>query len=458
MVWDKNGLRLYSLSFTQKILSLYVCYEQLVRGERVKFKSLLEWLQWIKCQHTQPIDLSLERVGEMASRLDVLMPQCPVITVAGTNGKGSCVAGLEAIYRAGGYRVGAFTSPYLFNFNEQIRIQGFSVEDEVICYAFERIIMLCGEIRLTQFELGTLAALLIFRDAKLDVWLLEVGLGGRYDAVNALDADMALISSIGIDHVEWLGETRELIAREKAGIMRPNRPAICGDFDPPQSLIDYAYEIKAPLFCQNKQFGFTKHIEHWEWWSEHHHLKNLPMPSLALQNMATVLMAVHLLQNKLPISSEVINTALSAVTLPGRIQVIPGDVTHIFDVSHNPAAAEWLANYLQNNVILGNTHAVFSMLSDKDILATIQVIKEKINYWHCAPLAIDRGASLEKLDLAFLEADVHNVSQYSSIATALKVARTEAKRGDRIVIFGSFHTVSQAGIPVIDAIPLKKRE
>ncbi len=414
------------------------------------FDSLNEWLTWVKSQHIKEIDLSLERVQEMASRLGLLNPACPVITVAGTNGKGSTVAGLEAIYLTGGYRVGAYTSPYLYRYNEQVRVLGVPTADSVLCNAFARITQAAGQaIRLTQFELGTLAALLIFSEAELDVYLLEVGLGGRFDAVNVIDADVAVITSIAIDHVEWLGHTREAIAREKAGIMRAKKPVVCGDLYPPATLLEYADDINAPLFCQGKAFGFVEKSSSWDWWQGDRFINNLPLPRLALQNMATVLMAIDLLQDRLPINEATITKALTEVTLPGRIQVIPGEIPHIFDVSHNPASVEMLVSYLQKNPILGQTHAVFSMLADKDMLGSVQAMHKSADLWYTAALPNERGASVDILTACFQQANIGSVNFYQSILDAYQEAVKRASVGDRIVVFGSFHTVAIVGKEVI---------
>ncbi len=404
-----------------------------------KYKSLNEWLVWIKAEHTQEIDLSLERVAKIGARLDLLKPSCPVITVAGTNGKGSNVAALEAIYLAQGYKVGAFTTPFLISYNEQVRIQGNPSDDSLFCHAFERINEACVQenTSLTLFEYGTLAALMIFKEANLDVWILEVGMGGRWDAVNVIDADVAIVASIGIDHVEWLGNTRELIAIEKAGIFRTGKPAVCGDFDPPATL------THTPLFCQGKDFGFKKMDTSWTWWCSNKQLTALPLPTLLLQNMSTALMAIDLLQSRLPVNKEAIEKALSTVRLPGRVQVIPGDVEHIFDVSHNPAAVVPLVEYLKNNPIPGKTYAVFSMLADKDILATINVIKSSIDEWHIAAVQSERAASLEKLRDCFEKKNIQHVDKYESVKKAYETIKSLAKVGDRIVVFGSFRTVAE---------------
>jgi dihydrofolate synthase/folylpolyglutamate synthase len=409
-------------------------------GEKMTKKCLAEWLEWIKKLHTKEIDLGLERVSAVAARLGLSNSECPIVIVGGTNGKGSCVAGLEAIYLAAGKRVGAFTSPFLFQYNEQVRVQGVAASDEAFCDAFVKVAAACADVTLTPFEFGTLAALIIFKAANLDVWILEVGLGGRYDAVNIVAADVAIIASISLDHTELLGNTREAIGREKAGIFRADKSAVCGDYDPPQTVLT---EKVKKLYCQNKQFGFKKTENSWSWWSETQTLPNLPLPTLALQNMATVLMAIEILQTKLPVTYPDIVTGLKKINLPGRIQVVPGPVTVIYDVSHNPASAQYLVDYLQSHPCYGKTHAVFSMLADKDIVTTLKIVKTSVDNWNIAPLPIPRGATEEILSSAFAQAGIiKNKQSHSSLEKAFVVAQTHAQPGDRIVVFGSFHTVA----------------
>jgi len=403
-----------------------------------------DWLERIKNQHRKIIDLDLKRVRVVADRLGLLKPAYPIIIVGGTNGKGSTVAGLEAILLAAGYRVGAFTSPYLYRFNELVRVQGKAAQDEDFIQAFELIEKTRGDITLTQFEFNTLAALFIFQHSQLDVGILEVGLGGRLDAVNILDADVSVVTSIAIDHADWLGDTREKIAVEKAGIFRAGVPAVCGDFDPPVTLLAYATERSISLFCQGVQFGFEPHLSSWTWWSQKTRLENLPLPHLALQNMSTVLMTIELIQEKLPVKRAAIDVGLAEVDLPGRIQVIQGEITQIFDVSHNPAAAEFLAHYLQQHKCAGKTHAVFSMLADKDILGTLYVMRNCIDEWYIAPLSGERGSSLSVLEYCFRTAQIKSVNFYPEIKNAYETALAIAQSNDRIVVFGSFHTVAEA--------------
>lgn len=414
----------------------------------MKFKHISQWLEWMKSLHGQSIELGLARVGKVFEQLALTQPGSPVVTVAGTNGKGSTVEGLTAIYLAAGFKVGTFTSPYLFRYNEQIRIQGEPVSDEALCTTFQKIYEALGDITLTPFEYGTLAAFLIFAEAECDVWILEVGLGGRFDAVNLIDNTVSIITSIAIDHVEWLGNTREAIAYEKAGIFRDNTHVVCGEMDPPKTLVDYAELLKSPLWIQGKAFGFEENEGSWNWWSDELRYDQLPLPSLALQNMATVLMTIEILQKKLPVKKADIEKALKTVHLPGRIQVVPGDVTTIFDVSHNPAAMQKLAAYLKKTKCTGKTLAVFSMLADKDIVGSIKTIQSEIDEWLVAPLDVERAASQKELMDAFDRVQVKKVFYYSTLLEAADTAKNHAKKSDRIIFFGSFHVVNECSYSV----------
>jgi dihydrofolate synthase / folylpolyglutamate synthase len=419
----------------------------------VHFSTLSEWLSWIASIHITEIELGLDRVKQVAARLNVLSPSCPVIIVGGTNGKGSSVAGLEAIYRAAQYHVGAFTSPFLFKHNEQVRIDGVLASDEEFCWAFEKIEAIRGDVSLTPFEFCTLAALLIFKNYKLDVLILEVGLGGRLDAVNIIDADVAVVTSIAIDHVEWLGSTREVIAREKAGIFRTARPAVCGDDYPPASLLECAARLGTPLFCQGRDFHYQANDSDWSWSYRDNHYHCLPRNALALQNMSTVLMAITLLDHRLPVRRTAIDQGLATVTLTGRIEVIKGPVTEIYDVSHNPAAIALLTSQLKDIPRAGKTHAVFSMLADKDIAESIRTIRDVIDAWYVAPLPVMRAAPAETLSKTFQQADIPQAAFFSSIKEAYETARGVAETGDYLVIFGSFHTVAEVLRVVITRNP-----
>lgn len=410
---------------------------------KMRFETLKEWLDYIGLLHSVEIDLGLERVSAVADRLCGLRMNCAVITVAGTNGKGSCVAGLEAIYLAQGYRVGAFTSPFLLKHNEQVRIQGIDVSDETLCKSYERVESLRGDIPLTVFEFNTLAAFDIFYQAELDVCLLEVGLGGRLDAVNVLDADVAMVTSIAIDHADRLGDTRELIGFEKAGIFRKNQSAVCGDLYPPASLTAHARALNTFLFCQGKDFSYQLENTHWHWQSEKKRYEKLPLPSLALENMSSVLMAVELMQEKLPVTEKSIKQGLINVKLPGRVQVFPGAITKIFDVSHNPAAAEFLEKRLASMPQLGKIRAVFSMLADKDCVATILAMKKQIHHWYIAELPVKRKTAMAVLKENFNKAGVNNVTADLDIARAYQAAMEASQPGDCVLVFGSFCTVAE---------------
>lgn len=428
--------------------------------------TLSEWLNYIGSVHKRDIELGIDRVKTVAARLDLLSPQGTVIIVGGTNGKGSTVAGLNAIYRQAGFHVGTFTSPYLFQHNEEVIVDDEMACDEEFCAAFSIIEKARAEITLTPFEFHTLAALLIFRaHSPLDVIILEVGLGGRLDAVNIIDADVAIIASVDIDHVDWLGKTREDIGREKAGIFRASKPAICGDFNPPVSLLACANEIKAPFYCQGRDFYFTEHADHaidanssynfnnpaivcnakkWSWHWQQTHFEDLPQNSLATQNMSTVLMAVSLLQNKLPVTPQIIRTALNGLSLPGRVQIVKNNHhTIIFDVAHNPAACAYLAKRLQAMAIKGRTHAVFSMLADKEISASIHHMREVIDNWYIAALTIKRAANIYILKKALAENEIkNNVHVCITIEEAYQRALLHAQKDDAIIVFGSFYTVA----------------
>lgn len=411
----------------------------------MNLSTLDEWLDWITTTHSVEIELGLDRIKQVAGRLGVLKPECPLIVVAGTNGKGSTVAGLEAIYLAAGYRVGAFTSPILFKHNEQVRINGQMARDADFCGAFLRVEAARGQVRLTAFEFFTLAAMLILKKHALDVWLLEVGLGGRLDAVNILDATVSVVTSIGMDHVALLGETREQIAIEKAGVMRKGQYVVCGEVAAPSTLYACANQVGARLVCVGKEFFYQQREGTWEFnalvpkkfkWVQ------LPLASLAIENMATVLMTVTLMQPSLPVMRAAIDQGLRQVSLPGRIQMVPLDVLEIYDVSHNPAAVQLLAQRLAALPCGGKTYAVFSMLADKDVKATIQAIHTEVDEWLVAPLGVKRGASLEALREAFECRGENNVTYLSGIKEAYSEAKARAKTGDRIVVFGSFHTMA----------------
>lgn len=410
-----------------------------------------QWLKHISQIHEKTMDLGLARIKAVAETLGLLPINVPVITVTGTNGKGSTVAALEQIYLAAGYSVGVFTSPHLWRINEEIRRNGVDVDDSALIAAFDEIEQARAEISLTVFEFATLAALILFRAAQLDVVILEVGLGGKTDAVNIVDADMAIITSIGIEHQAWLGDTRAEIAIEKAGIFRKNRPAICGDSSPPLELIEYSRQLPCPFYQINHEFNYQTRGAVWDWQGAFTKLSDLPIPSIELSNAASALMAVDLIQSRLPVTAQAVKTGLAHVALPGRYQIIEKPVLQIFDVCHNPHAALKLADKLrENQAQFRHTHAVFSMLKDKDIAETAACLNEIVTGWHIAPLATERGAALAQLQTALTQAGVtRQAYYYSTINDAHAQALNAAGARDRVVIFGSFHTVAATLKPIV---------
>lgn len=411
------------------------------------FHTLDEWLHWQNSLHPREIELGLTRCRQVAQWLGLLQPHFPIITVAGTNGKGSNVAILDAILSATGLRIGRYTSPHLLRYNERICVAGHPVSDAQLCEAFEAIEAARQNISLTFFEFGTLAAMLIFQQDDIDLAVLEVGLGGRLDAVNLFDPIVSLVTAIGIDHIDWLGHDRESIGFEKAGIFRPYRPAVCSDPNPPQSLINHAQQLHTPLYCLGREFfyQFASDQKSWHWQSHTRTYRNLPYPALQgefqLQNAAGVLMALELLDHPVPDSA--IYQGLENATLPGRFQVLPGKVTRIFDVAHNPLAAQVLNQLLLKYPCQGKTHAVVSILKDKDILGILTALQDTIENWHVAPLDTPRSATVQELVEHLQTLGATGIHRYATIAMAYTNALSTAKEGDRVVVFGSFYTVAE---------------
>lgn len=414
----------------------------------MRFQTLDEWLAWQETAHGTAIDLGLERVGEVARRLGLTRPDAPVITIAGTNGKGSCVAYFEAIHQAAGRRVGAYTSPHLLRYNERVRVDGLPVTDEALCEAFARIDTARGDISLSYFEFGTLAALEVFRQQAVDVILLEVGLGGRLDAVNILDADLALIASIGLDHVEWLGEDRESIGREKAGIMRAGRPVVCGDREPPGSILAHAASVGATLYRIGEEFDVELGEGDWSWRTDDRRLDELPRPALAgavqYDNAACVLMGLELLRERLPVSRAHIEVGLSAARLGGRYQRLPGPAETILDVAHNPDSARVFAQTLAADPVAGQTLAVCAVLADKDLEAIARPFLPLVDAWYVGGLDVARARPTQALadELQALVPAGIGVERRPTVFEAYEAARRAALPGDRIIVFGSFYTVA----------------
>ena len=396
--------------------------------------------------HPREIELGLVRVNAVRDRLGLAQPPFAVVTVTGTNGKGSTVAMLEHSLHAAGYRVGAYTSPHLLEYNERVRIATEAVGDAELCAAFERIEAVRADTPLTYFEFGTLAAVDLFRERGADIVILEVGLGGRLDAVNAWDADVAIVSSIGIDHTEWLGPDRESIGREKAGIYRAQRCAICGDPNPPDSLVQHAEQIGAHLLRVNKDFDYECLPEGWTWRALDKMHAGLPYPAMRgdyqLYNAACMLMALDCLADRFPVTMADIRSGLLNAVLPGRFQTLPGRPVRVLDVAHNTQAAEALARTLRAQVVPGRTIAVCGMLHDKPIVDVLRILAPLVSSWHVAGLAGARGTSTEDMRAALAAAGVSaGAGLHEDIEQAYAAALAEANENDRIVAFGSFHTV-----------------
>ncbi|HEX7044640.1 MAG TPA: bifunctional tetrahydrofolate synthase/dihydrofolate synthase [Burkholderiales bacterium] len=409
-------------------------------------KSLDDWLQYIERQHPASIALGLERVAEVFSRMNCEIA-CPVITVGGTNGKGSTCAMLEAILRAAGYRTGLYTSPHLVRYNERVRVDGAMASDAELCDAFARIEAVRAEVRLTYFEYGTLAALEIFRRRGVEAAVLEVGMGGRLDAVNAVDPDAAIVTSVGIDHTAWLGSDRESIGREKAGIFRAGRPAICGDPNPPQSLVAAAQRLGARLYRYGHEFEVRPAEGGWSFHLQGRTRGGLPYPRLRgdyqLRNAACALMALETLAEHFPLTQNALREGLLSAFVPGRFQVLPGLPSVVLDVAHNVQAAEALAANLRQQRIPGaRTHAVFGMLIDKPIADVARAVAGEIDRWYAVALGGARGATAAQVAAAVAEAvPGAPVQQFPDVIAGYAAARAAAGPADRVVVFGSFYTV-----------------
>ena len=416
-----------------------------------RHSSLTHWLDWLLSLHAQEIDLGLTRVREVGQRLDLLHSKSKVVTVAGTNGKGSSVAFLQSIYQAAGYSVGTYTSPHILRFNERIQINGSAVADSSIVAAFAEIEAVRGETKLTYFEFATLAGLWVFAQQSLDVIVLEVGLGGRLDAVNIVDADIALVTAIDVDHVDWLGSDKNQIAVEKAGIMRAGNPAICSDPTVPQTLIDFADSLPTTLGLLGRDFWFEKlpkNDQAWLFLGKNSSKLTLTNPSLSgefqFQNAAGVVAVVQTLQSALPVTPAQISDGLAQAKHPGRLQWLTVEGQEwLIDVAHNPQSSAVLGQYLASQG-LHFDRVIFSALSDKDMLPMVKAIQPFVSQWMIADLKVPRATSLENLQKLLKMAGVSepDVRGFESIAEAVQVARVESSSA--VLVWGSFITVAQA--------------
>jgi len=418
----------------------------------MRFTELAPWLRWLESHHPNEIDLGLGRVAEVAKLLGFDFDGTTVITIAGTNGKGSCVSVLESVLSGSGITVGAFTSPHLLRFNERIAIDGAAVADSDIVAAFDRIDRCRGAISLTYFEFATLAALDIFCRAELEVVLLEVGLGGRLDSVNIIDPDIAIITSIAIDHVAWLGNDRESIGFEKAGIFRQGRAAICADPEPPQSILDHAETLGAPLYLWGRDFQLSVDRGlNGNWWGvdtsgKTRRLEHMMLPQLPVASIGAALQALALLgpENK-PLLETVDLGRLADLQFPGRYQQVDlGSAQLVLDVAHNPAAAVLLASQLHDAPVSGRNIALVAVMADKDIKGIISALSQCFDSWFVGDLIDNaRALSAEDLSRELQCQGIDGITCYTSIAQAYRAAVDSLAAGDRLVVFGSSFTVAQ---------------
>ena len=417
----------------------------------MRFHTLENWLSWQETLNPRNIDLGLERVAEVWHRLQPPdLSASTVISIAGTNGKGSSVALFEAMLEAGGYSSGSYTSPHLLRYNERIRLNGQPLSDQAIMDAFHAIDQVRDDLPLTYFEFGTLAALYVFSRQKPDVVLLEVGLGGRLDAVNIIDADLALVTSIALDHQDWLGNDLEAIGREKAGIFRAGKPAVYSAPDMPRSIEAQARKLGAFLYRNGRDFQprVDESAERWAWQGRGRLIQDLPLPALAgehqLDNAAGVIMALTLLEDRLHLDAGAFRQGLESAELPGRQQQIDrSGVSWVLDVAHNPHAVTRLAEHLRTHPVPGRTLAVLGMLRDKDAARAGELMKDMVQEWHLAGISDSRGQSAAELAQRLATVGVQG-NLHEMVRDAVHAAQHQAGAGDRVVVFGSFHTVAEA--------------
>jgi dihydrofolate synthase/folylpolyglutamate synthase len=423
-------------------------------------QNLQEWLAHCDRLHPRTIELGLERSQAVADRMGLRF-DCPVITVAGTNGKGSTCAMLEAIALQAGWRTGVYTSPHLVDFEERCRILGEIVKEADLLPHFERVEVARAEISLTYFEFTTLAIMSLMVASSLDVAILEVGLGGRLDTTNIIDADCAVITSIDLDHMELLGPDRESIGREKAGILRAGRPAIVSDPVPPQSIIDRANEIGADLWLLGRDFNFSGDPQQWSWAGRGRRYAGLAYPALRganqLINASGALAALESLRSRIPVTAQAVRNGLSMVELPGRFQVVPGQPALVLDVAHNPHSVAALAANLDAMGFYPTTHAVFGAMADKDLASMFRKMGPLVDRWYFTDLETTRAAKAADLQASWRAQETRKdvaSSAHANPMEALRAAAAAADPADRIVVFGSFHTVGgvlKDGIPRLQA-------
>ncbi len=419
-----------------------------VRDSSFRFDTLQEWLEWQERLHFTAIELGLDRCRKVAELMHLLPPAYFVISIAGTNGKGSTAVMLENMLRSAGYRVGIYTSPHLLRYNERIKIDGTEVDDKSLCMAFNRIDQARGNISLTYFEFGTIAAMDLFQNNKIDIAIMEVGMGGRLDAVNMLDANVSVISTIDLDHEQWLGYDRNSIGREKAGIFRPMRPAICADPDPPGTVLEMAGLVGASLLRSGRDFSYEIADDSWSWRSGLTRFNRLPVPGnhpYQIQNAAGVLMVLLAIADYFPIQQQTMFECLRNFRMPGRFQLIPAEIPCILDVAHNRQSAAVLAANISSLPKTGRIHMVLGMLKDKNHTAFMQELLPYVDYWYLSTLEGPRGTSSS--DLAAILHPLNEcagVRQFDEVTGAIMAAQTAAGTGDLIIVTGSFVTVADA--------------
>lgn len=414
-------------------------------------RTLGEWLAYLEQLHPSAIDMGLARSQQVASQMGLGKPAPRVVTVTGTNGKGSTCAFVASLLRSQGLKVGVYSSPHLLRYNERVQVNGEEATDQQLCEAFAAVEAGRGDITLTYFEMGTLAAFWLFQQSALDAVVLEVGLGGRLDTVNLVDADLALVTSIGVDHIEYLGDSRESVAFEKAGIFRPGAPALCGDLNPPQPLLDKARELGCPFFLRGRDFDLGLTEQHWQWrgldaQGNQVELRGLPLLDLPMENAALALQAYLLMG--LPWQPGQIAAALQQTRVTGRLDRRQIDwhgkrLNLLLDVGHNPHAAQYLAERLARRPVVGRRLAVFGLLADKDLPGVIGCLQAAVQHWAVAPLDSPRARPVEDLQAA-LENLGAPVTSYSSVAAALEGQCAQADADDEILLFGSFYCVAEA--------------
>ncbi|AFP85481.1 folylpolyglutamate synthase/dihydrofolate synthase [secondary endosymbiont of Heteropsylla cubana] len=413
--------------------------------------SLKMWIDYLQSLHPKDIDLSLDRVLHVATKLNLLSPATYVITVGGTNGKGTTCCLLEAIFLSSGMRVGLYTSPHLLQYTERVRIQGVELSDVAHSESMAFIESGRNSISLSYFEFSTLSALHLFRQANLDVVILEVGLGGRLDATNIVDADVAVITSIALDHIEWLGNNRSSIAREKAGIFRPGKPAVIGEVNRPSTLDLAAFDANSVLYAVNRDWWWKSGEIDWCWWNNYYKLTLLPKPTIPLANAATALAVVSCLP--FSISEVAVHKGLREASLLGRFQCISRTPLIILDVGHNPHAARYLARRLEEISIDGTIRAVVGMLLDKNIPETLRCLRNQVDIWYCASLKGTRAAT--SLDLA-LHLNHHDTRNFKDVLSAWYQALEDSSPEDCVLVFGSFYTVAPVLVELKDKMYINK--